>query len=80
MSERGYYEQKKLSRAQRVWEKAIRHYPEGTEARLQLAALMAVRFEYANATEQVREVLKREPSNPEALRLQKMLNDLETQR
>lgn len=74
------YEQKKLDRAQRVWEKAIKAYPEGADARLQLAALLAVKYQYKAAMKQVAEVLKRQPNNGEARRLRTTLSELEASR
>jgi hypothetical protein len=71
------YEQKKYDRAERVWGKAVRHYPEDVEARLQLAAMMAVRFRYKDARAQLAEVQRLAPSNPEAVRLGRTLDDLE---
>jgi hypothetical protein len=71
------YEEKKADRAERVWAKAVQHYPEGVEARLQLAALMAVRFRYQEARRQAQEVLKRSPGNAEAQRILKALDQLE---
>lgn len=74
------YEAQKLDRAERVWTKAVQAYPEGTDARLQLAALLAVRYRYAEARAQLQEVLRRDPASAEALRLMKTLDELEPRR
>lgn len=74
------YDQQKLQRAERVWGKAVAAYPEANDARLQLAALLAVRYRYQEARSHLRRVLQRDPANPEALRLMKTLDELERHR
>jgi hypothetical protein len=74
------YDQKKFDRAERVWGKSVRHYPEDVEARLQLAALMAVRFRYKEARAQLAEVQRLAPNNSEAIRLSRTLDELEGHR
>lgn len=74
------YGERKLDRAERVWRKALKAYPEGVEARAQLAALLAVRYRYAEARQHAREVLNREPTHPEAIQLLKTLDTLEKKR
>jgi hypothetical protein len=71
------YEEQKLDRAERVWRKAIRAFPQGAEAHLQLAALLAVQYRYQEARQEVQEVLGREPTHPDALQLLKTLDSLE---
>jgi hypothetical protein len=72
------YQEQKFDRAERVWQKAVTAYPEAAEPHLQLAALLAVRYRYPEARQQVQDVLGRDPSNAQALQLLHTLNSLET--
>jgi hypothetical protein len=74
------YQEQKLDRAERVWIKAVNAYPEGAEPHLQLAALLAVKYRYAEARHQVQAVLVREPGNSQALQLLHTLDSLEKNR
>jgi hypothetical protein len=71
------YQEQKFDRAERVWQKAVTAYPEAAEPHLQLAALLAVKYRYPEARQQVQDVLGRDPSNPQALQLLHTLNSLE---
>lgn len=70
------YDKDEKKRAEREWRAAIEADANCGEARLQLAALLAVRSQYKEARRQVQEVLDRQPGNEQATRLMQVLGQL----
>lgn len=76
LGKRLHAEDKSLE-AERAWRKALQASPSCSEAQLELAALLAVRFQYPEAKKLVQAVLVQAPADERAQRLQKMLNSLD---
>jgi Flp pilus assembly protein TadD len=66
-----------LRGAERAWREAIEAEPQGIESRLQLAALLAVRYRYADAREQLEEILRVAPRERRARQLLRTMDKLE---
>ncbi len=66
--------------AESSWREAIRLDPKAVDARLELAALLAVGFRYREAQTEVAEVLRNKPGNATARRLSETLKRLEKTR